>query len=73
MSISSPVTDPLLVAVLASGMIASPEALSVSWGYSIDDKVKLSRDCKSILYSSIMWSATNVGLSAQGVRQQSRV
>jgi hypothetical protein len=35
-----------LVAILSSGMIASPEALSLSWGYSIDDKVRLSRDCK---------------------------
>jgi hypothetical protein len=60
------VTDPLPVAVLASGMIASPESLSVSWGYSIDDKVKLSRDCKSLLYLNITWSATNVGLSARG-------
>jgi hypothetical protein len=34
----------LLFAILSSSLIASPEALSGTWGYSIDDKVRLSRD-----------------------------
>jgi hypothetical protein len=32
------------VAILSSSMIACPEALSMSWSYSIDDKVRLSRE-----------------------------
>jgi hypothetical protein len=34
----------LLFAILSSGIIGSPESTSVSWGFSIDDKVRLSRD-----------------------------
>jgi hypothetical protein len=34
----------LLFAILASGLIASPETLSENWGYSVDDKVRLARD-----------------------------
>jgi hypothetical protein len=34
----------LLFAILSSGLIASPEALSGEWGYSTDDKVRLSRE-----------------------------
>tara|TARA_R110002003_G_scaffold288_14_gene18443 strand:- start:11522 stop:12157 length:636 start_codon:yes stop_codon:yes gene_type:complete len=34
----------LLFAIMSSSLIASPEALSASWGYSIDDKVRCSRD-----------------------------
>jgi hypothetical protein len=34
----------LLFTILSSGLIASPEALSGTWGYSVDDKVRFSRD-----------------------------
>ncbi|KAH3949009.1 hypothetical protein HBI56_003360 [Parastagonospora nodorum] len=34
----------LIFAILSSGMIASPETLSTSWGYSIDEKIRASRE-----------------------------
>jgi hypothetical protein len=34
----------LLFAILSSGIIGSPESTSVSWGFSINDKVRLSKD-----------------------------
>lgn len=33
-----------LVAILSAGIIGSAEAVSVSWGFSIDDKVRLARE-----------------------------
>jgi hypothetical protein len=44
--IAQSAANALSVAILSSGMIASPETLSTSWGYSIDEKIRASRECK---------------------------
>ncbi|OAL56961.1 hypothetical protein IQ07DRAFT_527473, partial [Pyrenochaeta sp. DS3sAY3a] len=43
----------LLFSILSSGIIGSSEAVSVSWGFSIDDKVKLARDWGSATVSCL--------------------
>ncbi len=35
---------PIVVAILASGMIGSSEAVSTTWGFTINDKARLARD-----------------------------
>ncbi|KAL5118374.1 transcription elongation factor spt5 [Pleosporales sp. CAS-2024a] len=43
----------LLFAILASSMIASPEALSSTWGYSVDDKIRCAREWGAACLSSL--------------------